>query len=108
MDSFQIAWRLMELAGVFSFPHLVAILLYFRLRGVSRRLAAIVAALAPAVLFFWLAPIYFFAGVREAAARGELGGCGMPGLAAAFFLYAGILIQLVLGIVTQMILARRR
>jgi hypothetical protein len=95
------------LAGVFVFPQLLGVLLYFRLSRAPRWLAFTTAALVPAIVFFWLAPNFFFAGLREA--RGERG-CGMPAMAAAFLFLAGTVIQLGAGLFTQIILStwRRR
>ena len=106
METLLIVWRFLLLAGIFVFPQLLGVLLYFRLRRVPRWLAFIAAALVPAIVFFFLAPIYFFAGVREAYARGE--GCGMPAMAATFFLLAGTVIQLGAGLFAQVVLATRR
>lgn len=106
METLLIVWRFLLLTAIFVFPQLLGILLYFRLRRAPRWLAFIAAALVPAIVFYWLAPIYLFAGVREAYARGE--GCGMPALAAAFFLLAGTGIQLGGGVFTQVVLSKRR
>ena len=78
------AWRFVLLASVFVFPHLLGILLYYRLRWAPGWTARTVAGIAPAVIFFWLAPILFFAGIREAAASGM--NCGMPAVAAGIVL----------------------
>ena len=94
----------MLLLNIIVFPQLLGILLYFRLGWAPRWLAAIAAALAPAAIFFWLAPILLFAGLREATPSG----CGMPALAALFLLFAGTIIQLVLGVFTQGFLSIRR
>ena len=106
MQSVLIAWRFLLLASIFVFPQLLGILLYFRLSRAPRWVAAMAATLAPAVFYVWLAPIFLFAGVREAYARGE--GCGMPALAALFFLFAGTAIQLALGLFIQLTLSGRR
>ena len=106
MQSLLIAWRFLLLAGIFAFPQLLGILLYFRLSRAPRWVAAIVSALAPAVFFVFLAPIFLFAGVREAYARGEM--CGMPAWGALLVLFAGTIIQLVLGMFTQVALSARR
>ena len=98
------AWRFLLLAGVFVFPQLLGVLLYYRLSRAPRWFVFIAGALVPAMLFFWLAPIFFSAGLREPHARG---GCGMPALAAAFFLLAGTMLQLGAGLITQMVLLKR-
>src|SRR5262245_35044494 len=100
MESFSVAWRLSLLISIFAFPHLLGILLYFRLRWAPRWLAAMAASLAPAVFFFWLAPIFFFAGLREAYSSGKER-CGMPIFGAVLLLFFGTTIQLVLGMITQ-------
>ena len=108
MESRLIAWNLLWLAGMFAFPQLLGVLLYFRLSRAPRWVAAIAASLAPAAIFFWLARITLLADLHEVYARGEP--CGMPALAAAFFLLAGTTVHLVVGPITQVAFAvsRRR
>lgn len=103
MESLKVAWGFFLLATVFVFPYLLGILLYHRLHRAPRWLARIVGILAPAALFFWLAPILFFEDVRAASARGET--CGLPALAAAVFLLFGTGVQVVVGLVTHAVLA---
>ncbi len=105
MQTLLDVWRFLLLGSIFVFPQLLGILLYFRLRRAPRWLAFIAAAVVPAIVFFWLAPIFLFA-VREAYPRG--GGCGMPAMAAAFFLLAGTVMQLGAGLFTQVVLSARR
>ena len=100
------AWRILLLASVFVFPHLLGILLYYRLRWAPGWIARTVAGLAPAVIFFWLAPILFFAGIREAAASGM--NCGMPAVAAGIIFLLATGVQLVLGPFIQVVLAAFR
>jgi hypothetical protein len=107
MKSFVMAWRLFELISIFAFPLLLGILLYYRLRWAPRWLAVITASLAPAIFFFWLAPIYFFAGLRQAYASGKET-CGMPALAATMLVFFGTAIELFLGLTTQAVLATIR
>lgn len=99
-------WNLFLLATIFVFPLLLAILLYFRLDRAPRWLAGIALILAPAVFFLFLAPILVFSGVREAQARGDR--CGNRVMAAALFMYAGIALQLLLGMMTLVALSARR
>ncbi len=101
-------WKLLLVAGNLVFPQLLGVLLYFRLSRVPRWIAAIAAALAPAVFFFWFTRLLMIAGFREAYPHGT--NCGMPALAAAVLLLAGTTIQLIGGVFTQIIfaLARRR
>jgi heme/copper-type cytochrome/quinol oxidase subunit 3 len=106
MESLLIAWRFFLLTSIFAFPQLLGMLLYFRLRRLPRWAASIASALAPGILFFWLAPILLFSGIREAYARGEVR-CGMPAMAALLVLFAGTIIQLVLGVITQVALYQR-
>ena len=107
METLLIVWRFLLFGSILIFPQLLGILLYFRLHCAPRWIAAIAAALLPAIVFFWLAPIFLFAGIREAYARGE-GGCGMPAMAGAFLLLAGTLIQLGVGLIAQAVLLARR
>ena len=106
METLFIVWRLLVLAGALVFPQLLGILLYYKLSRVPRWVAAIAAALAPAIFFFWFTRMLMMADLREAYAHGER--CGMPALAAAFLLLAGTTLQLFGGIFTQIILAARR
>ena len=107
MQSFVTFWRFLSLIGTFAFPQLLGILLYLRLSRAPRWVASIAAVLAPAIFFILLAPIFLFAGVREAYARGERG-CGMPAMGAILLLYAGTIIQVVAGLITQLALSARR
>jgi hypothetical protein len=106
MQSLLIMWRLLFLASIVVFPQLLGILLYFRLSRAPRWVAAIVAAVAPAVVFFWLDRIFLMVALREVYARGER--CGMPAFGAILILFTGTAIQLVLGIITQAVLAASR
>lgn len=106
MESLVTAWRFVSLISIFAFPQLLGILLYFRLSRTPRWVAVLAGVIAPAISFVFLAPIFLFAGVREANARGEV--CGMPAFAAIMLLYIGTLIQLVLGVVSQVILRSTR
>ena len=105
MESLVKAWGFVLLASVFVFPHLVGILLFYRLHRAPRWIARTAGILAPAALFFWLAPILFFAGLREAAARGEIISCGMPAVAAGIILILGTVVQVVVGLITHAVLA---
>ncbi len=107
METLVAAWRFSVLASVFVFPQLLGVLLYYRLKWAPGWVARTVAILAPAVVFYWLGAIFFFAGIREASARGEAG-CGMPALFAAFALLAGTVIQLVLAVITHAVLRHRK
>jgi hypothetical protein len=106
MQSLMNAWRFLLLASVCVFPHLLGILLYYRLRWAPGWIARTAAGLAPAVIFFWLAPILFFAGLREAAASGM--NCGMPFVAVGMFLLFATGVQLVLGAFTHVVLVAFR
>ena len=106
METLLIVWRFLLLAAILVFPQLLGILLYFRLTRVPRWVAAIAAALAPAVFFFWFTRLLMMVQLRAAYARGER--CGMPAVAAGFLLLAGTTIQLFGGILTQVILSARR
>lgn len=106
MQSLMWAWDFVLLASVFVFPHLLGILLYYQLRWAPGWIARTAASLAPAVIFFWLAPILFFAGIREAAASGM--NCGMPAVAAGIILLLATGVQLVLGVFTHVVLVAFR
>jgi hypothetical protein len=108
METWFIVGRFLLFGSLLIFPQLLGILLYYRLHRAPRWIAAIAAALLPAIIFFWLAPIFFFAGIREAYARGEGRGCGMPAVAATFFVLAGTVGQLLVGVLAQLVLSARR
>ena len=99
MQSLVITWRLLLLASLFVFPQLAGVLLYFRLRRVPRWMARVAAALAPAVIYFWLDRIFLIRELREAYAHGD--GCGMPALGAALLLLATTTVHLLVGVLTQ-------
>jgi hypothetical protein len=107
METLLIVWRLLVLAGILVFPQLLGILLYFRLSRVPRWVAAIAAALAPAVFFFWFTRLLMIAEFQRANPSGHAT-CGMPAMAAAFLLLAGTAVQLIVGVFTQSILAIER
>ena len=102
MESLVIAWRILVLVSVFAFPQLLGILLYFRLSRAPRWLAVTASIIAPAIVFFLLAQIFLFAGLREVESRGRT--CGMPVVAALGALFFGTIIQLALGVISQLIL----
>ena len=98
-------WRLLLLASLFVFPQLLGILLSLRLSRFPRWIGRVLGVLVPALSFFFLAPHFFFAGIREAAAKGDLN-CGMPAMAAAFMLLIGTGIHLLIALVIQLRLTR--
>lgn len=98
--------KFLALGAALVFPQLLGILLYFRLSRVPRWVAAIAAALAPAIFFFWFTRLVMIAGFRAAYPHGTT--CGMPALAAALILLGGTIIQLIFGVFTQIILAMAR
>ena len=107
MESLLIIWRLLVMISIFAFPQLIGVLLYFRLVRISRWLAVAVGLLTPAILFFYLAPIFFFAGLREAQARREVS-CGMPALGAALVVFTGTAIELIAALPIHSYLFSRR
>ena len=106
MKSLIMLWGLLLLISTFVFPQLIAVMLHFRLVQRSRWLAGVLGFLVPPVLFFFLAPHFFFAGVREAERNGPVP-CGMPALAAAMMVLAGTVAQLIVSLPVQLYLFRR-
>ena len=102
MESLFVAWRLFLLATLIIFPQLLGILLFFRLRRAPRWFAAIVAALTPALVFFWLERIFMIAELTKLYASGE--NCGMPVMGAVLLLFTGTAFHVVLGFFVQMLL----
>ena len=99
-------WRLLLLASLLVFPQLLGLLLYFRVTRFSKWIGRVLGVLVPAVSFFFLAPHFFFAGMREAAERGDLN-CGMPAMAAAFMLLLGTGVHFLAALVVQVFLSRK-
>ena len=88
MESLPIVWQLLLMLSVFVFPQWLGILLYHRLGWLPKWVARGVCVIATAVAFFFLSPIFFFAGLREAELKGELN-CGMPVMAATLVVLIG-------------------
>ena len=107
MQSVLMFWRLLLLMSTFLFPQLVGVLLHFRLVRRSRWLACALGLLVPALLFFYLGPLLFFAGLREAQQNGEVT-CGMPALAAALLVLAGTAAQVIVALPIQLYLFSRQ
>jgi len=107
METLLIVGRFLLFGSILVFPQLLGILLYYRLSRAPRWVAAVAAALLPAIIFFWLAPIFLFAGIREEYAR-HPSGCGMPAVAAGIIFLALTAIQLVVGVSAQLVLSARR
>ncbi len=107
MESLIIVWRFFLLASLFLLPQLLGVLFVFRLSRFPGWLARVLAALTPAVLFFYLAQPFFFAGLREAQLKGEIT-CGMPAVAAGFMFLLGIAVHLLAGLTVQLFLFRRQ
>lgn len=95
-------WESVSLLSTFVLPQLLGVLLYFRLIKFSKWLAFALGVLAPAVVFFFVAQSFFFAGLREAAERGEPMGCGMPGVAAGLILLLGTGASLLVALFVQL------
>ena len=91
MNTLILIGRLIVMASVLVYPQLLGVLLFLRIRRL-KLLATIVGVLAPPILFFFLSPIYLFAGIREAQAKGELT-CGMPALGALMLVFIGTALE---------------
>jgi hypothetical protein len=108
MESLLIVARLFLMLATFVFPQLLGLLLYFRLSRFPKWLAHAVGILAPAALFFYLAPLFFFSGFREAQMRGETFNCGMAAAAATALFLLGTAAELFVGLIVQGYMFRRR
>lgn len=106
MQDLLVFGRLFFFAWLLVFPQLLGVLLYFRLRRLPTWVARTLSAVAPAVTFIFVAPVFLFAGIREAQMRGER--CGMPALAALMMLFAGTIFELIVGIVVQIFMRVRK
>jgi NADH:ubiquinone oxidoreductase subunit K len=104
MESLFIFWILLLLGSTFVFPQLIGVLLHFRLARRSRWLAFAFGFLVPAVLFFYLAPLFFIAG---GGAQSNSSRCGLPGLAVALMMLAGTAAELIVSLPIQLYLFRR-
>jgi uncharacterized membrane protein len=102
-------WESISLLSTYVLPQLLGVLLYVRLVRFSQWLAFALAVLAPAVIFYFVSPAFFYAGVREAAETGKIT-CGMPFLMAASRVLSGTVASLIIAIFVQIgiILFRRR
>jgi hypothetical protein len=98
--------RLLSFISLLVFPQVLGVLLYFRLRRLPNWIAVSLAALTPPLVFFFLSPVFFFAGMREAQAKGELT-CGMPVMAALMMVFTGSIVELAGGIIVQSVLHLR-
>jgi hypothetical protein len=107
MQSAMALWTFLLLISTFALPQLLGVLLYFRLIRFSRWSAFTLGALTPGVLFFYLAPSFFFAGLREAQVKGEVT-CGMPVLAAAIMVLLGTVAQVFVALIVQLYLFRKQ
>ena len=94
-------WTLLSLASTFVLPQLLGVLLYFRLIRFSKWLAFVLGVLVPGFVFFYVAPAFFFAGIREVAARGEIT-CGTPAMAASFMVLLGTAFQFLVAFFVQL------
>ena len=106
MESLLIVWRLLLLLSLLVLPQLLGVLLYFRLARLPKWLARGLCVVGVASAFFFLSPIFFFAGLREAQLRGEVS-CGMPAVAALFMVLIGTGFQLFIAAAIQLWLSRR-
>lgn len=102
MEILKEAWEYFLFASVVVFPHLLGILLFYRLHWAPRWIARTAAIIAPAVIFFWLAWIVLFGGLRGVAASGMT--CGNAVVFAGIFVLFGTGVQLVLGAFTHVVL----
>jgi hypothetical protein len=106
MESLFIISRWLLLLSVFVFTQLLGVLLYFRLTRFPKWLAHSLGVVAAALAFFFLSPLFFFAGIRDAQLRGEVT-CGLPALAAAFMVLFGTGFQLFVGVAIHVWWARK-
>lgn len=102
----MLLWTLLLLFSTFALPQLLGVLLYFRLARWPRWLAFTLGISTPVILFFFLSQLFFFAGLREAAARGEVT-CGLPAMAATFMVLAGTVVQIVVALTVQLWLFKK-
>ena len=106
METLLIVSRLLLLLSLVVFTQLLGVLLYFRLARLPKWLARGICILGVAFAFFYLSPMFFFAGFREAQLRGDVS-CGMPALAAAFMVLIGTGFQLFIAAAIHFWLSRR-
>lgn len=106
MESLFIAWKLLLLLSLFVFTQLLGVLLYYRLVRLPAWQARAFSLVGATFAFLYLAPMFFFPGMREAQLRGEVN-CGMPAMAAAFMVLVGAGFQLVVAAAIHLWLSRR-
>jgi hypothetical protein len=103
MESILMLGRLLSFISLLVFPQLLGVLVYFRLTRLPNWIAVTLAALTPPLVFFFLSPVFFFAGMREAQAKGELT-CGMPAMAALMMVFTGSIAEFLGGLIVQSVL----
>jgi hypothetical protein len=106
MESLLVVWRTALFISTFAFPQLFGVLLYFKLSRAPKWLAVVASTLAPSLIFLFLAPIFLFAGIREAQAAGPVT-CGMPAFAAILILFTGIITEFFVSLIVQGLLRQR-
>ena len=106
MESLLVISRWLLLLSIFLFTQLLGVLLYFRLTRIPKWLAHGLCVVAAALAFFYLSPLFFFSGMREAQLRGQVT-CGLPALAAAFMVLFGSGFQLFVAVALHVWWARR-
>lgn len=107
MESLVTVWKLLLLLSLFVFTQLLGVLLYYRLSRLPKWLARGLGLLGATLAFFFLSPLFFFAGIREAQLRGEVISCGMPAMAATVMVLIGTGIQLLIAAAIQLWLSVR-
>jgi hypothetical protein len=101
-------WAFLSLLSTFVLPQLLGVLLYFQVIRFSKWLAFVLGVLVPGFAFFFVGQAFFFAGIREVAAKGEMT-CGMPAVAAGVIFLLATAFSFVVAFLVQLgFLIKRR
>ena len=106
METILIISRTLFLIWLLLFPQMLGLALYFRLRRLPSWVSRTLAALAPAVVYFFIAIPFWFAGMKEAELRGEYV-CGLAVMAGVTIVFMGSVLELFIGVIVQTVLSRR-
>ena len=99
-------WIFVALVSTFALPQLLGVLLYFRLVRISKWLAFVLGVFAPPVVFYFVGPAFFFAGLRDIP-PGQVA-CGTPFVVAAMMVDLGTIAELIVAAFVQLFLLIKR
>jgi hypothetical protein len=105
METLQIIWSFTSLFSLFAVPQLLGVLIYFRLRRFGRGFAHVAGVLLTTTSFICLSYLFFLYLPAKAHPDER---CGLPLMAAMFTMMGGTAITVIMSVVSQAILNRRK